>query len=59
MTKEQRLKLDKLRQEYKQAKDADLIARKIEAEIKAGSTKTLKELLWTVPTNILAEYAKD
>ena len=27
MTKEQRLKLDKLRQEYKQAKDADLIAR--------------------------------
>ena len=37
----------------------NLVARKIEAEIKAGSTKTLKELLWTVPTNILAEYAKD
>lgn len=37
----------------------DVVAKRIEREIKAGNTRTLKELLWQVPTNILAEYAKE
>ena len=36
-----------------------LVAKKIEAEIKAGNTERLTTLLWEVPTNILAEHAKD
>lgn len=35
----------------------DVVAKKIEQEIKEGNTKGLKEMLWTVPANILAEYA--
>ena len=35
----------------------DVVAKKIEGEVKADDTKGLKEMLWQVPTNILAEYA--
>ncbi len=37
----------------------DVVAKRIEHEIKEGDTKALKELLWNVPTNILAQYAKE
>ena len=36
----------------------DVVAALVSEEIKQGSDKTLKELLWTVPTRILADYAK-
>lgn len=37
----------------------DVVATRLEKEIRTGSTKTLRKLLWNVPTNILAKYAKD
>ena len=36
----------------------NVVALRIEKEVKAGDVKALKELLWNVPTNILAQYAK-
>lgn len=35
----------------------DVVANKIKQEVKKNDTKGLKELLWQVPTVILAEYA--
>ncbi len=37
----------------------DVVAKRVEAEIKRGNTQILKELLWNVPTNILTLYAKE
>lgn len=37
----------------------DAAAKRLEAEIKAGDSKALKELLWQVPTAILADYVKE
>ena len=37
----------------------DVVANKIRQEIERGNTEGLKEMLWAVPVNILAEYAKD
>lgn len=37
----------------------DTVSKKIEAQVKQGNTKQLKELLWNVPTIILKQYAKD
>ncbi|KKL21483.1 hypothetical protein LCGC14_2445030 [marine sediment metagenome] len=37
----------------------NLVAGRVVREVKEGSDKSLKELLWNVPTNILANYARD
>lgn len=37
----------------------DVVAKRIERDIKAGNTDTLKELLWNVPTVILSQYVKE
>lgn len=36
----------------------DTVSLRLEGEIKKGNTRTLKELLWNVPQNILSEYIK-
>ena len=36
----------------------NVVALRLEKEVKAGDTKALKELLWNVPINILSQYAK-
>ncbi len=37
----------------------DIVAGRVVREVKEGSDKSLKELLWNVPTNILATYVRD
>ncbi len=37
----------------------DTVAARVVREVQAGSDQLLKELLWNVPTNILAVNARD
>ncbi len=37
----------------------NLVAGRVANEIRQGSDTSLKELLWNVPTKILANYARD
>ncbi|KKM02795.1 hypothetical protein LCGC14_1780820 [marine sediment metagenome] len=37
----------------------NLVAGRVVREVKEGSDKSLKELLWNVPTDILATYVRE